>query len=118
MRGGRIGTLPYQRRAQSAATMTADGSMLEQALEGRATNLQIGRGIRGMFIGLRRCGLSVEQASNLTAHLAGIQPVPGGWSLAEVERLRFLRWMVSAGRLGADDVPPAAQPRSRTRHAA
>ena len=68
-----------------------------------------------MFIGLRRCGLSVEQASNLTAHLAGIQPVPGGWSLAEVERLRFLRWMVGAGRLGADDVPPRA---GRTRRAA
>ena len=105
------------RRAHSAATMTAHGSMLDQALEGWATNLQVGRGIRGMFIGLRRCGLSVEQASNLTAHLAGIQPVPGGWSLAEVERLRFLRWMVSAGRLGADDVPPPATPR-RTRRAA
>ena len=94
--------------------MTADASMLNQALDSRATNLQVGRGIRGMFIGLRRCGLSVEEASNLTAHLAGIQSVPGGWSLAEVERLRFLRWMVSAGRLGADD---AAPPR-RTRRAA
>jgi hypothetical protein len=103
--------------AQSAAIMTAHGSMLDQALDGRATNLQIGRGIRGMFIGLRGCGLSVEQASNLTAHLAGIQPVPGGWSLAEVERLRFLRWMVSAGRLGADDVPPPAT-KPRTRRAA
>ena len=117
MRRKPTGTLPYQRCAQSAATMTADGSMLDQALEGRATNLQIGRGIRGMFIGLRRCGLSVDQASNLTAHLAGIQPVPGGWSLAEVERLRFLRWMVSAGRLGADDVPPPPT-RRRTRRAA
>ena len=111
------GTSPYQGCAQIAATMSEHGSMLDQALEGRATNLQIGRGIRGMFIGLRRCGLSVEQASNLTAHLAGIQPVPGGWSLAEVERLRFLRWMVSAGRLGADDVPPPAT-RRRTPRAA
>lgn len=117
MRRGGSGTLLWQHRAQSAATMNAHGSMLDQGLDGRETNLQVGRGIRGMFIGLRRCGLSVEEASNLTAHLAGIQPVPGGWSLAEIERLRFLRWMVSAGRLGADDVPPAAA-RARTRRAA
>ena len=117
MRRGLSGMALRHRGAHSAATMTAHASMLDQALEGRATNLQIGRGIRGMFIGLRRCGLSVEQASNLTAHLAGIQPVPGGWSLAEVERLRFLRWMVGAGRLGADDVPPPATPR-QTRRAA
>ena len=98
--------------------MTDSGATTDQRLETTQSNLRVGRGIRGMFLGLRRCGLSVEQATNLTAHLAGIPPVPGlGWSLAEVERLRFLRWMVTAGRLGADDVPPPPARRT-TRRAA
>jgi hypothetical protein len=78
--------------------------MIDQALEtiGSAPMLDM-REMQGLYLGLRRCGLSVEQAGNLTARLEGIGAVPGGWSLRDIQRLRFMRWLVSAGRLGADD---------------
>ena len=77
--------------------------MIDQELDGRTTSLSTGRARRKVFLGLRRCGLSIEQAGNLTAHLEGIRAVPGGWTLEEVARLQFTRWMVIAGQLGADD---------------
>jgi hypothetical protein len=77
--------------------------MIDQALDGRTAVLRASRGRRGTFLGLRRCGLSVEQAGNLTAHLEGIRPVPGGWTLDEVARLQFTRWLVVSGELGSGD---------------
>jgi len=77
--------------------------MIDQALDGRRSFLRTSGGRRRVFLGLRRCGLSVEQAGNLTAHLEGIRPVPGGWTLDEVARLQFARWLVTDGLLGADD---------------
>ena len=77
--------------------------MIDQELDGRTTSLSTGWARRKVFLGLRRCGLSIEQAGNLTAHLEGIRAVPGGWTLEEVARLQFTRWMVMAGELGADD---------------
>jgi len=77
--------------------------MIDQALDSRRSFLRTSRGRRGVFLGLRRCGLSIEQAGNLTAHLEGIRAVPGGWTLDEVARLQFTRWLVTVGQLGADD---------------
>jgi hypothetical protein len=82
--------------------------MIDQGLDGRTADLHTSRARRRVFLGLRRCGLSIEQAGNLTAHLEGLRPVPGGWTLEEVARLQFTRWMVTAGELGADDT--AADP--------
>ena len=82
--------------------------MIDQALDSRRSFLRTSRGRRVVFLELRRCGLSAEQAGNLTAHLEGIRAVPGGWTLDEVARLQFTRWLVSCGELGADDV--AADP--------
>ena len=82
--------------------------MIDEELDSRTTSLHTSRGRRKVFLGLRRCGLSIEQAGNLTAHLEGIRPVPGGWTLEEVARLQFTRWMVMADELGADD--RAAEP--------
>lgn len=80
--------------------------MTEPTLDGRRPSLTAGRRMRGDFLGLRRCGLTVEQAGNLTAHLRGIRAVPGGWTLDEVARLQFTRWLVASGALGADDKAP------------
>jgi hypothetical protein len=80
--------------------------MTEPTLDGRRPSLTAGRRMRGDFLGLRRCGLTVEQAGNLTAHLRGIRAVPGGWTLDEVARLEFTRWLVRSGTLGADDQAP------------
>ena len=62
------------------------------------------REARGVYLGLRRRGLSIAEAGNLTARLEGIHPVPGGWTLRDVERLQFLRWLITSGRFGADDM--------------
>jgi hypothetical protein len=66
-----------------------------------------GRDVRethSVYLGLRRCGLSIAEAGNLTARLEGIHAVPGGWTLRDVERLQFLRWLITSGRFGADDM--------------
>jgi hypothetical protein len=48
---------------------------------------------------LQQGGLTLGEASNLTAHLAGLPPVRTGWSLRQVEHLLFLRSIVESGRL-------------------
>jgi hypothetical protein len=50
---------------------------------------------------LRIAGLTAREAGSLTAHLSGIPMVPGGWSIADVERLLFVRELVRTGRLGS-----------------
>ena len=85
--------------------------MTEPTLDGRRPSLSVGRRMRGDFLGLRRCGLTVEQAGNLTAHLRGLRAVPGGWTLDEIARLEFTRWLITSGTLGADDqAPDPSQP--------
>jgi hypothetical protein len=46
-----------------------------------------------------RQGLTPAQAGNLVARLTGIAAAPGGWSIEEVERLEFTRWMRETGHL-------------------
>ncbi|MFL5727795.1 MAG: hypothetical protein ACJ765_06010 [Chloroflexota bacterium] len=48
---------------------------------------------------LQLSGLTLAEASNLTAHLAGLPPARTGWSLRQVEHLMFLRSIVETGRL-------------------
>jgi hypothetical protein len=50
---------------------------------------------------LRIAGLSAREAGTLTAHLTGLQIVPGGWRVEEVERLLFVRELVRTGRMGS-----------------
>ena len=54
---------------------------------------------RRTFNRLRMAGLSTDEASNLTAHLAGLRIGRQPWTVAEIERLRFLRSLVESGRL-------------------
>lgn len=48
---------------------------------------------------LRLRGFSEAEASNLTAYLAGLRPAGPGWTLRELDRLLFIRWLVDARRL-------------------
>ena len=48
---------------------------------------------------LQMSGLTLAEASNLTAHLAGLPPARTGWKLRQVEHLLFLRSIVETGRL-------------------
>ena len=48
---------------------------------------------------LQLCGLSVAEASNLTAHLNGLPAVKSGWTVRQIAHLLFLRSIVETGRL-------------------
>jgi hypothetical protein len=50
---------------------------------------------------LQRRGLTSVEAANLTARLAGLPGVRGGWSPRQLEHLLFLRAIVASGRLAA-----------------
>jgi hypothetical protein len=43
--------------------------------------------------------MTPAEAGNLTAYSLGIGPIDGGWTVREIERLRFLRYLVDAGRI-------------------
>jgi hypothetical protein len=48
---------------------------------------------------LQAAGLSLAEASNLTARLVGLPPARSGWALRQVEHLLFMRSIVESGRL-------------------
>jgi hypothetical protein len=57
--------------------------------------VDVARTARGLLL----IGLSPVEASNLTAHLAGLAPAGTGWTVRQVEHLLFLRSIVETGRL-------------------
>jgi hypothetical protein len=48
---------------------------------------------------LQNHGLTLAEATNLTAHMVGLPPARTGWNLRQVEHLLFLRSIVETGRL-------------------
>jgi hypothetical protein len=61
---------------------------------------------RQTFRALLRKGLTIDEASNLTAYLCGIPLSDVQWSLAQVNRLLFIRELHRAGRIGEDGITP------------
>jgi hypothetical protein len=55
---------------------------------------------------LLRKGLTITEASNLTAYLCGIPLNDVQWSLAQVNKLLFVRELHRTGRIGEDGVSP------------
>ena len=55
----------------------------------------------GIYRDLGAQGLAPAEAGNLTAYLRGIRPVAQGWTVAEINRLLFLRHLVDRGRIGS-----------------
>ena len=53
----------------------------------------------GIYRDLGAQGLAPAEAGNLTAYLRGIRPVAQGWTVAEIDRLLFLRYLVDRGRI-------------------
>lgn len=45
-------------------------------------------------------GMTPTEAGNITAVAVGLQPVPGGWTIREIERVRFLTYLAEHGRIG------------------
>jgi hypothetical protein len=48
---------------------------------------------------LEHDGWSEREASNLVALASGLRPVSTGWTVREIEHLRFLRAVVKSGRI-------------------
>jgi hypothetical protein len=57
--------------------------------------------IRTMVGRLVTAGFTPIQAANLTGLAVGLGPVASGWSILEIERLRFLQHLDASGRLPA-----------------
>jgi hypothetical protein len=77
-----------------------DRPMMSTALSsGHPGRLRRGGGVGALYDGLRRRGLSREEAGNFVGRAVGVGPIRGGWTPAELERLLFLRWLVATGRI-------------------
>jgi hypothetical protein len=46
-------------------------------------------------------GLDPAEAGNLAAFVRGIPPVEQGWTVKEIDRLLFLRYLVEQGRVAS-----------------
>jgi hypothetical protein len=46
-------------------------------------------------------GWTEREAGNLVALLHGLRPARSGWTVREIEHLRFLQSMVKAGRIAS-----------------
>jgi hypothetical protein len=56
-------------------------------------------GPRTLVWHLEAGGWTQREASNLVALVHGLRPVRAGWSIREIEHLRFLQAMVKSGRI-------------------
>jgi hypothetical protein len=65
-----------------------------------STTTTIHPGAKSMIWHLEAGGWTEREAGNLVALLHGLRPAKGGWSVREIEHLRFLQAMVRTGRIG------------------
>ena len=54
---------------------------------------------RSLVWRLESGGWSEQEASNIVALVHGLRPARNGWTVREIEHLRFLRAVVSTGRI-------------------
>ena len=54
---------------------------------------------RVAMVNLLRAGCTPTEAANLLGVSVGLRPVQAGWTLREIERLRFTRHLAETGRL-------------------
>ena len=72
-----------------------------------STRLDASLATQRTYRALIRKGLTIAEASNLTAFLCGIPLNDVQWSIAQVNRLLFVRELHRAGRIGEDSVVPS-----------
>ena len=87
-------------RAAVAADVATSSPTIPPALP------DLSQATRQTFRALLRKGLTIGEASNLTAYLCGIPLNDVQWSLAQVNRLLFIRELHRAGRIGEGGVTP------------
>jgi hypothetical protein len=74
--------------------MGANGATEQMAITSAA-----GAGARSMVWHLEAGGWTQREAGNLVALVHGLKPVPAGWTVREIEHLRFLHALVRTGRI-------------------
>jgi hypothetical protein len=89
-------------RAAAAAGVAAPSPTIPAALPDPT------QATRQTFRALLRKGLTIGEASNLTAYLCGIPLNDVQWSLAQVNRLLFIRELHRTGRIGEGGIAPPA----------
>ena len=57
-------------------------------------------GARSMVWHLEAGGWTEREAGNLVALAHGLRPARSGWTVREIEHLRFMQAMVKSGRIG------------------
>jgi hypothetical protein len=63
------------------------------------TTTTVAPGARTMVWQLEAGGWTEREAGNLVALAHGLKPARKGWSVREIEHLRFLHAMVKSGRI-------------------
>ena len=58
-------------------------------------------GARSLLWHLEAGGWTEREASNLIALSSGLRPTADGWSIREIEHLKFLKAMVKYGRISS-----------------
>lgn len=56
-------------------------------------------GARSLVWHLEAGGWTQREASNLAALVHGLRPARAGWTIREIEHLRFMQAMVKSGRI-------------------
>ena len=56
-------------------------------------------GAKSLVWHLEAGGWTEREASNLVALFHGLRPIRDGWTIREIEHLRFLHAMVKSGRI-------------------
>jgi hypothetical protein len=83
----------------AAATTATDGGSARGADAGLVPRQTTGATVVETVRGLELRGLDGPAARNIAALAFGIRPARNGWSVAEIEHLRFLRAIVREGSL-------------------
>lgn len=65
------------------------------------TTVSVTPGARSMVWRLEGGGWTQREAGNLVALFHGLRPTRDGWTVREIEHLRFLQAMVKMGRIGS-----------------
>ncbi|HEX5591431.1 MAG TPA: hypothetical protein VFX65_14155 [Candidatus Limnocylindrales bacterium] len=84
--------------AHGVATVAAVAAVAADPARGVGP-LDVDATTRSLVRSLERWGMGGAEAGNLVGLLHGLRPVRGGWSIHEIEHLRFLRALADGGRI-------------------
>jgi hypothetical protein len=87
------------RNGPGAATTAARSGSVSGAGEALVPPTATGGAVRETVRRLERRGLDASAARNLAALAFGVWPARSGWTVAQIEHLRFLRAIVREGAL-------------------